>query len=118
MPCTIRIAREGDAESVASIYAPVVCETAISFESEVPGTAQIGRRIMEALERYPWIVLEREGELAGCGASNSVSPLCVGRRCTGLMRRAINRGNMFHGWIFGPAISIMCRCSSGRCSMR
>lgn len=61
----IRLARNADAEQVHAIYAPIVRETAISFEWDVPTVAEIGRRIETVLAFRPWLVLEEAGELLG-----------------------------------------------------
>ena len=41
----IRLAHPGDAAAVPAIYAPIVRDTAISFEWEVPSVEEMGRRI-------------------------------------------------------------------------
>lgn len=41
MPTVIRPVREDDAESILRIYAPVIRDTVISFEYEVPTVAEI-----------------------------------------------------------------------------
>ncbi len=64
-PATIRLATERDAEQIAAIYAPNVTDTVISFESEPPGADEMRRRIQLTLERYPWLVCERQGRLLG-----------------------------------------------------
>jgi L-amino acid N-acyltransferase YncA len=61
----IRLATPADAAAVQAIYAPVVQETAISFELTPPSVAEMARRIEETLLRYPWLVLERDGAVAG-----------------------------------------------------
>jgi len=50
----IRMATAGDAEAVARIYDPVVARTAISFEIEPPGPAEMERRIRQVLPFAPW----------------------------------------------------------------
>ncbi|HZL99660.1 MAG TPA: arsinothricin resistance N-acetyltransferase ArsN1 family B [Planctomycetota bacterium] len=64
-PLAVRVARGDDAGSVAAIYAPVVRETAISFELEPPDEPAMRRRIEETLAVRPWLVCERDGELLG-----------------------------------------------------
>ena len=64
-PAAIRLAEERDAGQVAAIYAPVVRETAISFETEPPSTEEMRRRIEDTLRRFPWLVCERGGEVLG-----------------------------------------------------
>ncbi|MBM4249127.1 MAG: N-acetyltransferase family protein [Euryarchaeota archaeon] len=59
------MARGSDAAAVAAIYAPVVRDTAISFEYRPPSVQKMRRRLLETLERYPFLVLETDGKLAG-----------------------------------------------------
>ncbi len=40
-------------------------ETAISFEDEPPGEAEMRRRIKEISARYPWLVAEADGRVIG-----------------------------------------------------
>src|SRR4051812_47111570 len=61
----IRFATGDDAPDVAAIYAPVVRETIISFETDVPAEAEIRARIERTLPLFPWLVCEREGRVAG-----------------------------------------------------
>jgi len=61
----IRLATDDDAAAVADIYGPIVEGTAISFESEPPDAAEISRRIRDTLVAYPWLVLERNGDVVG-----------------------------------------------------
>ena len=63
----IRVATEDDAEAILEIYAPIVRDTAISFEDEVPTVEEMRARIREKLQRYPWFVAEEDGELLGYG---------------------------------------------------
>lgn len=57
----IRLAVPEDAERLADIYAPVVRESAISFELEPPSAATMAERVATQLRSAPWIVLERDG---------------------------------------------------------
>ena len=61
----IRLAGEGDAPQIADIYAPVVRDTIISFETEPPSAEEIARRVRDTLVRWPWLVCERDGEVLG-----------------------------------------------------
>ncbi|MFL5310314.1 MAG: GNAT family N-acetyltransferase, partial [Myxococcales bacterium] len=61
----IRLATAADAEAIARIYDPIVAATAISFEVDPPGAAEMERRIGETLEMTPWLVYESEGSLRG-----------------------------------------------------
>jgi L-amino acid N-acyltransferase YncA len=64
-PATIRLATERDTEQIAAIYAPNVTDTNISFEFEPPSAGEMRRRIEATLERYPWLVCERQGRVLG-----------------------------------------------------
>jgi len=61
----LRLAVPGDAPGVLDIYAPVVNDSIVSFEEQVPDLAEMARRIDNTLERWPWVVAERQGEIAG-----------------------------------------------------
>jgi phosphinothricin acetyltransferase len=62
----IRLATLADAEQIAAIYAPIVLNTAISFETEPPTAEQMRARIAKSLERHCWLVSEDEqGRVAG-----------------------------------------------------
>lgn len=57
----IRSATPQDAEAIAAIFAPVVRDTAISFEWEPPTADVLRARIGKTLEKYPWLVAEDAG---------------------------------------------------------
>ena len=62
----IRLASPEDAAQIQAIYAPVVRETAISFEYEPPSVEEMRRRVESTLSKgYPWLVLDRSGEILG-----------------------------------------------------
>jgi L-amino acid N-acyltransferase YncA len=65
MTATIRLATPHDAAGVQAIYAPVVRETAISFEVEPPTVDDMRQRIVAVVERMPWLVCEHRGEVLG-----------------------------------------------------
>jgi len=58
MAALLRAATPDDAAGVHAIYAPVVRETAISFELEPPSVDELAARIRTTLERWPWLVCE------------------------------------------------------------
>ena len=62
---TIRSACPDDAAALAGIYSYYVENTAISFEYEAPDVAEFSERIKATLKKYPFIVLEDEGEIKG-----------------------------------------------------
>ena len=65
MSARIRLASESDAEQMLTVYAPVVRETIISYESEPPSLAEFRGRIRSVSERMPWLVCGNDGEIAG-----------------------------------------------------
>ena len=54
-----------DAAGCAAIYAPFVRDTAVSFEEQPPTEEEFARRIERLSERYPWLVAQAGGALAG-----------------------------------------------------
>lgn len=61
----MRIARAEDAERLLEIYRYYVTDTAITFEYEVPSLEEFRERIRHTLERYPYLVHERDGVIDG-----------------------------------------------------
>jgi len=63
---TLRTAHPDDAEAIATIYAPFVRDSAVSFEVEVPTAADMRERIVSTLLRLPWLVsLDATGAVSG-----------------------------------------------------
>ncbi|MGM9481806.1 arsinothricin resistance N-acetyltransferase ArsN1 family B [Roseateles sp. NT4] len=54
----IRPATVEDAQAIADIYEPIVRDTTISFELEVPTVAEMRARIEKTLQDLPWLVSE------------------------------------------------------------
>ncbi|MBC7381205.1 MAG: N-acetyltransferase [Burkholderiaceae bacterium] len=54
----IRVANPEDAEAITAIYAPVVANTAISFELTPPTVDEMRSRILKTLTDLPWLVSE------------------------------------------------------------
>lgn len=61
----IRKASVIDAAAILAIYAPYVEETAITFEYTVPSLSEFKERIRNVLKRFPYIVAEKDGTIAG-----------------------------------------------------
>ncbi len=57
----LRLATPADAGAIATIYAPYVNETPISFELQPPTAEQMAGRIERTLARTPWVVAEVDG---------------------------------------------------------
>ncbi len=60
-----RTAEETDAQELAAIYAPYVTDTAITFEYTVPAVEEFASRIRHTLQRYPYLVAIRDGQICG-----------------------------------------------------
>lgn len=65
MPIEIRVARPEDASEIQAIYAPVVADTAISFEEIPPSVEETRQRIVNALITYPYLVAVHGGRVLG-----------------------------------------------------
>jgi L-amino acid N-acyltransferase YncA len=61
----LRLATSDDAAALVAIYAPLLRDTAITFEVEPVGTDEMRRRVTTTLRRHPWLVAEIDGEVAG-----------------------------------------------------
>jgi phosphinothricin acetyltransferase len=70
----LRLAREEDASAFLEIYAPIVRETAISFELEPPGVDEYRERIRTTLWRLPWLACDENGSLVGYAYAGAFRP--------------------------------------------
>jgi L-amino acid N-acyltransferase YncA len=61
----VRLAEPTDGSGVHAIYAPIVRDTAISFEVDPPSIEEMSRRIASTLPKYPWLVADDDGEILG-----------------------------------------------------
>ncbi len=61
----VRLASSGDAAAVRAIYAPVVDNTATSFEVQVPSVEEMAERIASRHPAHPWLVCEDGRAVAG-----------------------------------------------------
>jgi phosphinothricin acetyltransferase len=55
----------GDAAACAAIYAPSVTDGVASLEEQAPDEREMASRIQRISARYPWLVGELDGEVAG-----------------------------------------------------
>lgn len=62
---TIRPARPDDAPAILKVYAPIVRDTAISFETEVPTVAEMADRIAAFSASHVYLAAEQAGLLVG-----------------------------------------------------
>ena len=63
---TIRLARPGDVDALLAIYAPYL-STTVTFEYVVPSREEFARRIADVQARFPYLVLEEDGQIIGSG---------------------------------------------------
>jgi phosphinothricin acetyltransferase len=61
----IRLATVDDAENILAIYKPYITDTSYTFETEVPSLEAFKDRINTYLQRWPWLVCEMDGKIAG-----------------------------------------------------
>ncbi|MCB0327221.1 MAG: N-acetyltransferase [Bdellovibrionales bacterium] len=61
----LRFAKPKDCQAMLDIYAPYVCDTAISFEEEIPALESFQEKFSKISFLYPWLVLERNGQTIG-----------------------------------------------------
>lgn len=62
---TIRTATLSDVQALLNIYSPYVEHTAITFEYDVPSVEEFASRIKNTLQKYPYLVAEKNGRLLG-----------------------------------------------------
>lgn len=60
---TVRLARTEDAAAIANIYNQGIEERIATFETEPRTAEQIEQQLREKGEKYPTVVVERDGEL-------------------------------------------------------
>jgi phosphinothricin acetyltransferase len=61
----IRLATSEDGPALAAIYRPAVTDSVISFELVPPDATVMAERVTRVLALTPWLVLERDGRVAG-----------------------------------------------------
>ncbi|MGH8183061.1 MAG: arsinothricin resistance N-acetyltransferase ArsN1 family B [Rhodanobacteraceae bacterium] len=61
----IRPAQASDASSICAIYNHYVTDTIVTFEEQPVTDCEMQSRIESVLKRFPWLVLERDGKVAG-----------------------------------------------------
>lgn len=62
---TVRLATKRDAARILDIYSPCILTSSISFETAVPSIKEMENRIKTCLQKFPWIVCEVDGRVAG-----------------------------------------------------
>ena len=70
---TIREVRPEDAGRLAEIYSYYVLNTAVSFEYQAPSATEFAERIRKTLEKYPYLVCEKQGRVIGYAYAGAYS---------------------------------------------
>ncbi len=68
-PLSVRSATSADAPAIQAIYAPIVRDSAISFEEVPPDVDEIDRRMLTP-PRLPWLVVTRGAMVVGYAYSS------------------------------------------------
>ena len=69
----IRIANENDVFGMIEIYSPYVTHSSVTFECEVPRTYEMQRRVNTVINKYPWLICEKDGMIAGYAYAHEFS---------------------------------------------
>lgn len=70
----IRPVTEADATRLLEIYAPYITDSAVSFEYEVPSLTEFTERIRNISSKFPYLVLEEDGEVIGYAYASTFKP--------------------------------------------
>lgn len=63
-----------DADEILAIYRPYVESTAVTFEAEVPSSAEFRIRVETILKQYPYIVAVQDGRIVGYSYASQYRP--------------------------------------------
>lgn len=74
MTIAIRLVTESDAGQILRIYAPIVRDTAISFELTPPSTGDLRQRMRDVLSDHVWLVCEDGRQIAGYAYASKFRP--------------------------------------------
>ena len=81
--------RRPDAPRILEIYAYYVEHTVITFEYDVPSLAEFEDRMRAIMQKYPYLVIERDGRIEGYAYAHAFCGTCrlrLGRRADHLPR--------------------------------
>ena len=73
----IRPVNLNDTARIIEIYSPHILHGVASFENEVPSIEEFQRRISENTLKFPWLVYESNGVLAGYAYGSSHKSRCA-----------------------------------------
>ena len=81
----VRLARLTDAAAITTIYNQGIEERNATFETEPRTVAQLTAQLTDKGERYPTVVVERDGQVVAWASAG----LYRGRLCYGSANRAV-----------------------------
>ena len=61
----VRVAEKQDTSDIITIYTPYVLSHATTFETQVPTSEEMEKRVSLYLERYPWLVCSLDNRVIG-----------------------------------------------------
>jgi L-amino acid N-acyltransferase YncA len=70
----VRPGSPADARACLVIYQPYVEDTAVTFETEVPGVDEMAARIAAARETHEWLVVEHDHQVIGYAYAHAFNP--------------------------------------------
>ncbi len=70
----IRTVKESDAGRISEIYRPYVENTAVTFEYVAPSPEEILSRIRKTVEKFPYVVAEKDGRVVGYAYAGVFKP--------------------------------------------
>ena len=73
---TIRLARQADVDDLLAIYAPYL-STTVTFEYVLPSREEFSRRIADVQARFPYLVLEEDGQPVGYAYAHPLGQLLL-----------------------------------------
>ena len=98
---TLRSARAEDAEKLLAIYAPYIEKTAVTFEYTVPDAGEFRERIEKTLQKFPYVVAEKDGAPIGYAYAGTYIPRTA---CDRACEVSIYVGENFRGEGAGKAL--------------
>jgi len=76
----IRTCTSLDVPALTDIYNHYIEHTIVTFEEVPLSRAEMGRRVDEVVEKFPWLVLEVDGRVVGFAHAKSWNPRSAYRR--------------------------------------
>jgi L-amino acid N-acyltransferase YncA len=115
-PPTIRECLDADVPRVCTIYNHYVRDTVVTFEETPIAVAEMTRRVAEVRRRFPWLVVELQGAVAGYAYASLWKARSAYRFCVEstiyLAPEAVGRG--LGKALYGALLEALPRCDAHR----